>query len=171
MSQIHPNITILNYSGGRLRGMREAERLVEWARPFSIAEKMILIEALKLNITAIQLFGLIESAVLSSVKLRDDWYVVCRRMVFAIAQPKIQHDKDGLPYDYDSHIIQTAHLYHPTWEDYPPIATILGGIGHIRLNGAYDVVVCGDKVFISESGYDKKNTIHQWSIEYPAQTG
>ncbi|MCU0482514.1 MAG: hypothetical protein MUE54_15065, partial [Anaerolineae bacterium] len=44
--KIHANLVMLNYSGGRLRGMREAERLIEWARPFSIAEKMTLIEAL-----------------------------------------------------------------------------------------------------------------------------
>ncbi len=167
--QIHPATTHLNYTGGRKRGIREAERLQEWAKPFAIADKMRLIEALHLSITPMQLFGMIDSVVLSSVELQDNWFVVCRRIALAIALSKMHHDENGLPYDYDSHIIQTAHLYHSSWEDSPPIEMILSGIGEIRLNGAYDCVAMDNLLFISENGNDKNNTIHQWSIAQPTQ--
>lgn len=170
--QIHPQTKALNYQGGRLRGLREAERLTDWAQPLPIADKMTLIEKLGLKISAMQLFGIIESAVLSSVHLRDDWFVVCRRIRLAIALPQIQTDADGLPYDYDSHIVQTAHLYHESWGEFAPIEKILLGIGNVRLNRVYDCLAYDNQLYISESCETaKNNTIHRWSIEYPAQKG
>jgi len=164
---IHPSTTQLNYTGGRTRGIREAERLQDWAKPFSIAEKMHLIQTFNLSITPMQLFGMINSVVLSSVKLQSNWFVVCRRIALAIALPQMQYDENRLPYDYDSHIIQTAHLYHSSWEDSPPIEAVLAGIGDTRLNGAYDCVIIDNQLFISENGNNKNNTIHQWSIAHP----
>lgn len=170
--KIHPKTKALNYQGGRLRGLREAERLSDWAQPLPIADKMRLIQTLGLNISAMQLFGIIESAVLSSVALRDDWFVVCRRMRLAIALPKIHTDADGLPYDYDSHILQTAHLYHDSWAESVPVEHVLSGIGGVRLNHVYDCIVYENQLYISQScGDDKNNTIHRWSIEYPDQKG
>lgn len=165
--KIHPSTPQLNYTGGRTRGMREAEHLQDWAKPFTIAEKMRIIEALKLSITPMQLFGMINSVVLSSAQLHSDWFVVCRRIALAIALPKIQYDADGLPYDYDGHIIQTAHFYHASWEESPPIESVLMGIGDIRLSGTYDCVLMDNQLLISESGIIKNNTIHQWSIAHP----
>ncbi len=170
--QIHPQTKALNYQGGRLRGLREAERLADWAQPIPIADKMMLIQTLGLKISAMQLFGVIESAVLSSVSLRDDWFVVCRRIRLAIALPQIQTDADGLPYDYDNHHVQTAHLYHASWAESTPIEKLLSGIGNIRLSHVHDCIAHDNQLYISEScGSTKNNTIHRWSIEYPAQTG
>ncbi|MDX2078634.1 MAG: hypothetical protein SFZ02_19540 [bacterium] len=161
----------LNYRGGRFRGMREAERLSEWARPFSIAEKMTFISKLGLAISPIQLFGMIESAVLSSAPLGDGWFVVCRRMVLALALPKVAYDTNLIPYDYDGHTLQTAHLYHESWEDFAPIEAILAGLDGIYLKMAHDCVVMGDKVIISEGGgMGENNTIHQWSIAHPPKS-
>lgn len=170
--QIHPQTKILNYQGGRLRGLREAERLSDWAQPLPIADKMTLIQTLGLKINAMQLFGIIESVVLSSVYLHDDWFVVCRRMVLAIALPKVKTDSDGLPYDYDSHILQTAHLYHASWAEFTPIHQVVMGVGGQFLRHVYDGVRDDNQLYIASGGGDNKNnTIHRWSIEYPDQKG
>jgi hypothetical protein len=166
-----PNHHPLNYHGGRIRGLREAERLSEWARPFGIADKMTLISTLGLSINAMQLFGMIESAVLSSAPVGDGWSVVCRRIVLALALPKMHHDQDGIPYDYDGHVMQVAHFYHDSWEDTAPTSAILAGLGGISIHTAYDCVCHDHRLYVSESGLtDKNNAIHQWSIAHPPKT-
>lgn len=169
---VHPDTTALNYHGGRLRGMREIEHLSDWAQPLSVMDKMVIIRSLGLAIHAMQLFGIAYSTVLSSAPVGDDWFVVCRRIALAIALPHIQHDKNGLPYDYDTHILQTAHLYHVSHENALPVSEWVTGIGGTALHHVYDCVVYEDKLYLSSGGGDdQKNTIHQWSIEYPTQKG
>ena len=170
--QIHPQTKILNYQGGRLRGLREAERLSDWAQSLAIADKLTLIQTLGLKINAMQLFGIIESAVLSSVHLRDDWFIVCRRIRLAIALTQIQTDADGLRYDYDNHMLQTAHLYHASWAEFTPIHQVMRGVGGQFLRHVYDGTRHKNQLYIaSGGGDDKNNTIHRWSIEYPDQKG
>ncbi|MDZ4671050.1 MAG: hypothetical protein SH821_09285 [Phototrophicales bacterium] len=166
-----PNHHPLNYLGGRMRGLREAERLSDWARPFGIADKMTLISALGLSINAMQLFGTIASVVLSSAPMGGGWSVVCRRIVLALALSKMHHDQNGIPYDYDGHVVQVAHFYHDSWEDTAPTDRVLAGLGGISIHTAHDCVCHDHRLYVSESGLgNRNNAIHQWSIAHPPKT-
>jgi hypothetical protein len=149
--------------------MREAERVGELVQPFTLQEKMTLIERLALNIMPPMLLGLAESYVLAEAELaRPYLYVVCRRVRLAIALPAVQTDADGQPYDYDTLVLHLAH-----WIDRrSPDVSLVEVIDHlpgVTLHRPTDCIIRDGYLFISDGGGDQqKNRLHVWTISAPA---
>jgi hypothetical protein len=148
----------LNYSGGRYRGMREADRVAEWIQPLTVMEKMPLLLYLKLNIAPMMLLGIAESRVLSEATVTDVVSVVCRRVriAYALAQPQV--DESGLPYDYDTLELHVAHLYDAVTDDAPSLAEAVQGIDGQRLHRPLDCLVQHNKLIIADGSDSEHNS-------------
>lgn len=158
--------TALDFSGPRLRGMREAEHLQELVAPLTIMEKMALIQHLGLGIPAMMLFGIAESRVLAEAALDDAGaFLVCRRLRLAVALPEIRYDNDNLPYDYETITLHLAHVYHPHDDNVSLFQQTLNHMGGVRLNQPMDCIRAGDMLFIADGGTaDTPSRVHVWRI-------
>ncbi|MDQ7036891.1 MAG: hypothetical protein Q9P01_19265 [Anaerolineae bacterium] len=141
----------LNYSGGRYRGLREADRVAQWIQPLTIMEKMPLIQALKLTLPPMLLLGIAESRVLSEAQLSDSQSIVCRRVRIAYALPQAQIDANGLPYDYESRLLYLAHTYDTETEAAPSIVTALQGFDSMILQHPIDCIVQGSQLVLADA--------------------
>lgn len=158
---VKPNVPShhpLNYSGGRYRGLREADRVAAWIQPLTIMEKMQLIQSLKLTLPPMLLLGLAESRVLSEAQLSNSQSLVCRRVRIAYALPQQQMDNDGLPYDYETHLLHLAHTYDAETEISPSIAAALQGFDGINLQHPMDCIVQRDKLVLADASDGTHNS-------------
>jgi hypothetical protein len=97
----------LVFVGGRWRGLRETDRLLDVLHPLSIAEKMAL-SSMTVNSLTGPILGIVESRILTAVPITDRWTLLCRQVRIAFSVP-VKRDADGLPYDYDSRALHLAH--------------------------------------------------------------
>jgi len=93
----------LAFAGGRWRGLRETDRVPDILQPLTVSEKM----ALNSYGFAGPVLGVVESRVLAAAQINDRWLLICRQVRIALAVP-LNRDIDGLPYDYDSSLINVA---------------------------------------------------------------
>lgn len=140
----------LNYAGARERGLREHERVQDLVQPLSVAEKMLVVDVLKLGIAPPMLLGIAESTVLAEAVLTDDTLLVCRRLRFAYALPTAQQDAGGQFYDYSSAVVHTACVYSMSSEVPPPLEAVLRGIG--GLHRPLDCVCYDGHIFVADGG-------------------
>lgn len=159
----------LNFGGGRWRGLRELERVSEWANPLSVMEKMPLLQALGWNIPPMRLLGLVQSQVLSSAPLASSGLsFICRRVGLALALAQVQQDAGGEAYDYETRWLYVAHLYDPQ-QDPPPLLTGLS-VGGVRLGMPMSVLVQGTRLALADGGTaDLPNRLHWFEIAYSAE--
>lgn len=159
--------SMLNYSGARLRGLREYERIDQLARPLTIETKMALTSKLNWNIMPPMILGLAESAVLSDVLIpKTVQYIVCRRIGIAYALMSGQIDDAGQPYDYDTRFIHIAHTYDPSTQDALSVEEAFAPLPGVQRNQPTDCVLMDDYLFIADSGLDATpNRIHIWQID------
>jgi len=140
----------LAFRSARLRGLRQEDRIAEVALPLSLADRMAL--APRLQAAAPQVLGVVESVVLAEAALGDGWWLVCRRLRIALALPAARLDADGLPVDYDSHVIWTAPVLDRL--DDPEIGVgawwpVLDGVA---LSRPVDCMRAGGWLWVAEAG-------------------
>lgn len=171
----------LNYAGPRHRGLRDPERLIDVLRPVGIADKFAVVKQLGLTIPPPLLLGVAESYVLSEATvLHPDLFFVCRRLRLAYALENERIDADGLPYDYDTRVVHTAHFYdRKTADSEPPLIDALTKLTPAILRRPMDCLVVDDLLFIADaardlgleshddSSDDPPSMIHVWRIEIP----
>ncbi|PJF26140.1 MAG: hypothetical protein CUN53_09220 [Phototrophicales bacterium] len=165
------NTMKLNYAGPRWRGLREPERLLEMLRPISTADKIEVVKLLGLSLPPPMLLGVAESYVLSEAcVLPPDVFFVCRRVRLAIALETVKVDEEGLPYDYDTLAIHTAHFYDRAADSEPALLDALTTLPGARLRNPMDCIVHDDYLFVSDSARGDSQTpsqVHVWRIEIP----
>lgn len=164
----HYPVHSLNYLGVRQRGLREPDRLLDWVQPLSIAEKMTLMESLKLSVPLGQIAGIAESRVLAQAALDGDTMVVCRRLRVAVVLPQVAMADDGLPYDYDTLPVHVAHLLpnakhaDPAW--LPGFHEFYG----VPLHRPQDCLVAANRLWLADGGDSstgRRSQIHVWAIQ------
>ncbi len=161
----------LNYAGPRQRGLREPERLLEMLRPISAADKIKVVRLLGLSLPPPLLLGIAESYVLSEAcVLPPDVFFVCRRVRLATALDMVQYDEGGMPFDYDTLAIHTAHFYDRATEGEPALIDALTALPGARLRSPMDCIVHHDYLFVSDSARGDSqmpSQIHIWRIDIP----
>ena len=155
----------LNFSGPRWRGLREAERIADLVRPFTIPTRMTLGQ--RLGIAPPLLLGIAESRVLAEALLTPpDQVLVCRRVRIAYALETTEHDAEHQPYDYDTIPIFIAHPYHIMSGELdvePDIA--FAGLPGVDLLRPMDCLVANGYLCVADGGDDsQKSRIHIWKI-------
>jgi hypothetical protein len=113
------------------------------------------------------IIGIAESVVLAEALITPPaTFMVCRRLRLACALPETRRDSDGLPYDYDTKVIYTAHPYAADSGDIElPPDDVLGGLPGVRLRRPMDCMVCHGHLFIADGGMtDHNSRIHIWKI-------
>jgi hypothetical protein len=160
----------LNFTGPRLRGLREPERAASVVQPIEIGDKIVLVERLNLPVMPPLLLGLAESYVVAEAALHPPrWYVVCRRIRLAYALTEARMDSDGLPYDYDSLELYAAHLVDLEQADDLRLLNALDGLPGPALHRPMDCVIVNDHLVIADGGGDsQRNRVHLWQIELPS---
>jgi len=164
----------LNFSGPRHRGLRGLERLLDLVRPLSIQDKMALASRYSLSIPPPLIFGLAESYVLSEAALvHPDIYVVCRRLRIAFGLAQEQLDADQEPYDYDTLVLYTAHLFDRTQQHEPSIVDPQAALPVAALKRPMDCLICDNYLFVADGGSEERlSAVHIWQIEpLPASDG
>jgi len=160
----HPLEHPLNFTGLRYRGMREQEKVMEWVKPLAVMEKMPLIQALKLTISPMMIFGIAESRVLAETEFSDDEVLVCRRIRLLRALPEIQHDEQGLPYDYDTVTFHVLHTYNDETESVPPLHEAINYFP--ELSHPMDCMIHDDQLIVA-NGSDGENPceVHLFQLQ------
>jgi hypothetical protein len=159
----------LNFAGPRHRGLREPEKLLDLVKPLSVADKMALSAHSSTSLPPERILGLAESFVIGQAQISARVVFVCRRLRVAYALPQSALDDEGVPYDYDTMVIQTGHLYDPTSDDEPPLESVLRGAAFgDRLRWPLDCAVIGDRLFVADGGaQDRQSAIHIWQVKLP----
>lgn len=142
----------LNYSGPRLRGLREPERTLDLVKPLSLAEKMLLHDRYALDMPPL-LLGLAESYVLAEAPLDGaGLFAVCRRVRIAAALPQPQTDADGAAYDYDTRVLYLAHLFDRDALDAPTLFDADTSLISDALCRPMDCLTIGDRLYVADGG-------------------
>jgi hypothetical protein len=165
--QVGEKTAFLNFSGSRLRGMRETDRILDMVQPLSIAEKFRLIERFGLNILPPQLLGVAESYVMAEARFPgSEIFVICRRIRLAYALPEPKVDETNLAYDYDTLtlvFLQMGDLQSDT--DFS-LANASLDLADTHLNRPLDCLIAGQSLFIADGGSaDQLSRIHIYQIE------
>lgn len=165
------NTMSLNYAGPRHRGLRGLERVDELVRSLSINEKMAMISRLGLTIPPPMLIGLAESYVISEAQvIHPDWYIVCRRVRFAVALGEERTDRDGLPYDYDTRVLYVAHPFNRGEDEIRPTHGLLDEFFGLTLHRPMDCALVGERLYIGDGGdrdTGRISRIHILKIDRP----
>lgn len=156
----------LNFTGPRHIGLRGPERLDDLVRPFSIPEKITLVNRLELNVVPPMLLGLAESYVLAEAPINPpNEFIVCRRLRLAYSLPEEQEDATGTPYDYDTLLLYVAHLFDRAAEQEPPLSEVILGLAGIRLYRPMDCLISQGFLFLADGGSaDRQSAVHIWRI-------
>jgi hypothetical protein len=156
----------LNFGGARHRGLRSEDRIQDTARDLDIHTKMTLIDTLKLPVAPPMILGLAESYVISeALIIRPNLFVVCRRLRIAYALAESKTDSDNQRYDYDTLVIQVAHLYDREQDADVSMEDALNGLPGVDLHRPTDCLICNDHLFISDGGTaEGKSAVHIWKI-------
>lgn len=144
----------LNYRGMRFKGLRAEEKVAEWVKPLPMIEKMPLLQALKLTISPMMIFGLAESHVLSEAAYSDTEMIICRRIQLLRALPEIQIDEIDLPYDYDTITFHVIQSYDTETETATPLHEAL--LHFSELSCPMDCIYSEDRLIVASAG-DNKN--------------
>ena len=165
------NTMSLNFTGARHRGLRVVERVDDLVRGVAMNEKMLLVKRLELAVPPPMLIGLAESYVLAEAEvIHPDWFIVCRRLRFAYALLEEAIDNDGLPYDYDTRVLYTAHVFHRADESESTLARVIEGLPGVTLQRPMDCVILGDRLYIAEGGdaeQEHMSMIHVFKLDRP----
>lgn len=156
----------LNFSGPRLRGMREPERLQDSLYPLSIGLKMALIEKFALPIISPTLLGVAESYVISEADvLSGGLTVVCRRLRLAYTLPEVRYDTQHIPYDYDTLTLHLAHLININDDDLLTEDHLVSLPG-VHLNRPLDCARVADHLFIADGGTtEHPSAVRIWQMQ------
>lgn len=160
-----------NFTGPRLRGLREPERVTEMVRPLTVMDKLRLAETLRLTFPAPLLLGVAEDVVLAGARLTATTTLLCRRVRLAYALPQPQRDTDGTPYDYDTLTYHTAQLHDQAVDDDdapppPGLTTALDAPGEPVLR-PLDCLVAHGHLFIADAGDEaagRVSRLHRWRL-------
>lgn len=158
--------TELNFTGPRLRGLRQTDRIDVMAHPIDMRLKMRLIERLGLNMMPPVLRGIGESQVLSEACLqKPDYFIVCRRLRLIYTLPARQLDADGEPYDYDTITLQLAHFYDSKKDEALLTESMLQSLPGAELAWPVEVIAAGNILAIADSGDEEGRCgIHVWHM-------
>ena len=157
----------LNFSGPRLRGQREPERVAATVRTLTMATKMELIRQFSLSLMPMQILGIAESYVLAEAALAPpDLYFVCRRLrlVYTLTEPK--RDTGNHIYDYDSYTFYVAHSYNIADFDIEvEPETAFAGLPNVTMYRPMDCLVHKGRLWVADGGDDNRQSmIHCWRI-------
>ncbi|MEO0595402.1 MAG: hypothetical protein AAFV93_09040 [Chloroflexota bacterium] len=160
----HPTEHPLNKKAVRLRGMRETDRVSEWAQPLTIMEKMPLIQQLGLTLPAMMLLGIAESHVLAQATIAEKYCLVCRRIQIVYTLPKIQYDTYGMPFDYDC---LTLHLLHDyVADDTRPLHELLTTFAPVER--PLDCLFHKGTLYVTEGGTETISAKVHWFTHSPS---
>lgn len=138
----------LNYTGARLRGIREEERIEEIVLPLSIEDKIELVDYMEWDIEPMQLIGIAESTVLASAYLPDETLVVCRRVRV------VYHLRKATPtYDYDALEIYLLHDVLPD-DDIADIVDCLNDDDNLDVLRPMDCMYYDGYLYVADGGED-----------------
>jgi hypothetical protein len=153
----------LKFSGARRRGMRDADRILDWVYPISMSEKIDL--STGLNIPPPRIIGLAESVVLAEARLNETGMsLVCRRLRIAHMLPEMKYDDQHLPYNYDTVSLYAAQYYAATEEI--GLLTLTSRLPGIQLNRPMDCMVWQKWLLVADGGtQDIKAAVHIWEID------
>lgn len=156
----------LNFSGPRLRGMREPERLQDSLYPLSIGLKMVLIENFALPVIPPALLGVAQSYVISEADvLPGELTVVCRRLRLAFALPEVRYDTQHIPYDYDTLTLHLAHLVNIK-DDELLTEDHLVSLPGVHLNRPLDCARVADHLFVADGGTtEHPSAVRIWQMQ------
>lgn len=160
----------LNFSGARLRGLRETERITDTVRALSPAEKMTFAAYFNLTPPVPTLLGIAESSVTAEAEIiPGKWHVMCRRIRLAYALPEVRYDDMGYPFDYDTVTVYAAHDYDPALGSSADMLSFaeLPAIFHgIRLRRPMDCLFYGGFLVVADGGGpDVPSQVHFWKLE------
>ncbi len=141
-----------DFSGARLRGLREEDRVSTLVQPLTIMQKMPLISHLGLAITPMQLLGVAESRLLAAATFPAGDGVLCRRVRLAYALATVQHDDDGLPYDYDTIPLYLLHAYKPDADEPPPLEDSLSDLAGVAIPRPMDCLYYEGRLIVADAG-------------------
>jgi hypothetical protein len=151
----------LNFSGARLRGLREEDRIQDTVQSLTIPEKIALMSKLNLNFS---LIGIAESRVLAEAPLEIPAVtIVCRLVRVVYALPEVRLDNEQLPYDYDTVTLYLAHWYSAD-HDVDLSAAIKPFEGR-QMQRPMDCIIWKKWLVIAEGGNAAQTSgIHLWQI-------
>lgn len=155
----------LNFSGPRLRGLREEERIQALVRPLTVPTRLKL--AQQLDIAAPMLLGIAASYVMAEAMLTPpDHYLVCRRLRIAYAMSQPALDEDHQPYDYDTLTRYVAHLYDTASHDVAVETEVaFAGLPGVDLQRPMDCLIFNQYLIIADGGQGARHSrIHIWQI-------
>lgn len=155
----------LDFSGPRLRGLREAERIGDLVRPLTVPTRMTLGQ--RLGVAPAALLGIAESRVLAEALLTSqNSYLVCRRVRIAYVLSQPQRDAENQPYDYDTLVLYVAHPYDIDSGDIdvePEIA--FAGLPGVELMRPMDCLTANGYLCVADGGHEARHSrIHIWKI-------
>lgn len=161
----------LNFAGPRHRGLRGPERVFELVRGINMQDKMALIQRFNLPVTPPMILGLAESYVLAEAPLLyPNVFVVCRRARIAYALAEEQLDADQQPYDYDTLVVYTAHIFDRTRDSDVLLTEPHESFPDVTLRRPMDCMIAHHHLFIADGGDDDHpNAVHIWQIHEPPQ--
>jgi len=150
----------LEFSGARLQGIAEDERIDEVVRPLTMQDKMELVDFMEWEIAPPQIVGMAESAVLAHTRMSDDLMIVCRRVrvVYRLMNPTID-------YDYDSLNVHLLHDYKPHNNDMPELVDCLNDIDDVVLLRPMDCLFHAGCLYVADGGEDDEvSAIHVFKL-------
>lgn len=147
-------------------GIRAEDRVMEWAQPLTIAEKMALIAAASLSVSPMQLLGLAESRVLAQADLNERQSLICRRLRLLVALPEVRRHASGLPYDYETIPYSVLHLWDRQTQEAVSLEAILPALDGIQLAQALDCLVNAGRLYVAQGGSgNQPSKVHCWQID------
>lgn len=165
----------LNFSGPRLRGLCEHDRVQELVQPLTMPDRMALVERLKLDVLPPHVLGLAESYVLAEAALSPELFVVCRRVRIAYRLNEPRRERDGTPYDYDTVTVYAAHLYDtvaatPTAVEGQPLDSLSAALDSLPGPALRRPMAClvqpNGRLVIADGGSDETvSALHVWEWE------
>jgi len=146
---------ILNYTGARLRGIYEDERIDDVVLPLTVQNKIELVEFMEWDVNPMQLIGIAESVVLSHTQV-EDTMIVCRRVrvAYRLLQPTDTHD-------YDSLDVYVLHSFMPEHGTSSELVDCLNDIDDVVLLRPMDCLFHKGRLYIADGGDgDDVSAIH-----------
>ena len=161
----------LNFSGPRLRGMADAERIDELVLPLTIADKIELVDYMEWGIQPTQLIGIAENAVLSNTLGPDDMTLVCRRV--RVAYRFMADDQtNGVPQDYDSLDVYVLHEFDPAQDDLPDLVDCLNDTDGVVLLRPMDCLFYAGRLYVADGGEDEDvSAVHVFEYQEKVRRG
>ena len=139
----------LNFCGARSRGLATSERVEKLVRSISVAEKIAMTDFMGWDVDPMRLTGIAESTILSTSAMTRNRYVVCRRIRVICRLPRMQTDRHGFNYDYESLPIHLVHDLPSTATDLPDLGDCLQEVDFCR---PLDCIYALGKLYVADGG-------------------